>query len=765
MRTSFVACSILVMAAVWGAGALAKEVSEEKRIFAHYMGCYPADAGATHHHRGWDNAHLRHDSGKPEFERGGKIRNWPLVPPGRDRLPLVNSADLEIRRAMRGGIDGFAVDAWAGGDHSKAMLDALFEAAEAGEYDFSLTITLDPACLGNQHETKTEAAAAAVRYLLERHGNSPNLARRKGKPLVFGYLSGILAAAYAAETLNQTAGWENRNAYRDPEIRNTPEGWEHMLGVYDEIRRRVGQDIYFQFGIGSFFHGVNGTEGNLLEAAAYISKRLPAVGEFLADGEEHRNNSLAPIVTKNGAEWGEPIHYQYLNFGGRYWQPRGTEMLRERWAAARKNNATLIQFATWNDYNENTGLAPGYETRYAILDLNRHFIDWWKTGDEPKTSKDKIYLFWRKYPERAVVYPFREVGKPQNAVIEVATFFSAPALVQLPEQDLEYTAPAGLHFKQFPLRVGPVKAVVVRNGREVLSLSSPEPITDKPYREALGLQGISSEFQEHWNADFPDEPAFYAGEYADSDSDGLPDWYEMYWFHNRLLDWNVATSVEPDADPDRDGKTNFEEYQEQTDPTTAPPRYEPGFVWEAAVANSGSSVNPAPDSRGQKDVWHYLYSLANQDPSEKSDVDDRLLERSYPNGKFFVSSGIKTDGNPCVRRVNDGVWEFMSSKAIRSVSLGWKSPVDGEIAIKASVIAPDKTGKGAGGEIRVRHEKQVRLEEVFRSGHGGDLEVEHIPVRKGEFVYLDIQGRLHVDGITVKLQSASGPNVSSSRGE
>ena len=121
------------------------EKIREKKIYAHYMGCFPADAGATHHLRHWDNANIRHDSTKDEFKRGGKIRNWPLVPLGRDRLPLVESADLEIRRAIRGGIDGFALDAWAGNDEAKATLDALFQAAELGKYDFYITITLDPA--------------------------------------------------------------------------------------------------------------------------------------------------------------------------------------------------------------------------------------------------------------------------------------------------------------------------------------------------------------------------------------------------------------------------------------------------------------------------------------------------------------------------------------------------------------------------------------------------------------------------------------------
>jgi hypothetical protein len=109
--------AVLAMLLV-GASALAQVpapdlTSQSKKIFAHYMGCFPVGSGATHHERGWNPSHTRHD-GRERFRYGDKWRNWPLVPPG-PALDAVASADLEIRRALRGGIDGFAVDTWAGG--------------------------------------------------------------------------------------------------------------------------------------------------------------------------------------------------------------------------------------------------------------------------------------------------------------------------------------------------------------------------------------------------------------------------------------------------------------------------------------------------------------------------------------------------------------------------------------------------------------------------------------------------------------------------
>ena len=58
------------------------------------------------------------------------------------------------------------------------------------------------------------------------------------------------------------------------------------------------------------------------------------------------------------------------------------------------------------------------------------------------------------------------------------------------------------------------------------------------------------------------------GEYADDDNDGLPNWFEMYWF-GKYMDYSTATAAKPDDDPDGDGKTNIQEYENQTDPTNA----------------------------------------------------------------------------------------------------------------------------------------------------------------------------------------------------
>ena len=367
------------------------------------MACYPMAAAATAWHRMHDPPRTRHD-GKRQFGAlGDRWRNWPLVPDGM-KLDLEQAADLDIRRAIRAGLDGFAVDAWAGGENAKKYLSAMFKVAEAKNYPFELTICIDAGSV--PHGT------AAVKWLLENHGQSPKLARRDGKLLIFGYLSVFPGFRHGAEVLKErpkNADKNVRELHTDPWLRTTPEGWAVLAQAQLMMEEAVGQEIYWHYGMWAFFHRVPHQlwdEDKYVEAAAFMAKRFEAIGEFLGNGERH--DRMAKPVRDAGAEWCQPLYFQYenINWGGNRIRP-GQDLLRKCWADARKNQSTLIQFITWNDYTENTHLAPAYDTRHAVMHLNRHFVDWWKSGSEPKPQRDKLYLFYREYPKGAKVFPFQ----------------------------------------------------------------------------------------------------------------------------------------------------------------------------------------------------------------------------------------------------------------------------------------------------------------------------------------------------------------------
>ena len=459
-----------------------------RKIFAHHMACYPVAAAATAHHRMQDAHKVRHDGNGQHDAYGDRWRNWPLVPDGM-KVDLETSADLEIRRALRAGLDGFAIDAWAGGNNAKEVFSALIKVAEHKDYPFEITICLDAGIQSNAGLTDS------IKWVLENYGDSPKLARRDGKPLIFGYLSVFPGFRHGAEILKQkpeNADKDVKELRTDPWLRTTPQGWSVMAEAQEEMEAAVGKALYWHYGMGAFFHRVPSElhdENLLIEAATFMAGRFDAVGEFLGTGA--RYDRMAAAVRAAGAEWSQPLYFQYENIGwGGNRIGNGLDLLRTCWEGARRNNSTLIQFITWSDYTENTALSPGYSTRYAVMDINRHFIDWWKTGSEPTSEHDKIYIFYRKYPQGASFYPFQAKRADSGGVIEVLTILTRPATIRMPGREHEWEAPQGMSYKQWPLTPGTVAAEIVRDGKTVLRLDSPEPVTDRPFREqnVFGVQ-------------------------------------------------------------------------------------------------------------------------------------------------------------------------------------------------------------------------------------------------------------------------------------
>jgi hypothetical protein len=416
-----------LLVALAGTMALAEPAAlppRPKTIFAHYMGSYPVACAATAYHRS-QVGQMRHDSADRLAGLGGTIRNWPLVSDG-VQLSLKDSADLEIRRAMRLGIDGFAIDAWASGESARKVFDALITVAEEKNYPFAVTICLDPTC--QEKKLARDGFIESIKYILDKHGKSPKLARRDGKPLIFGYQShGIRWGLYPAD------------------LTATDAGWQSIIDEYRKVETAVGQPLYFDFCLSNFFGGADFTKLPgarpphqpgvwIVKASEAMARYFPAISAFTDSEIVPELGEMARVVKAQGAEWGQPLWYQYENQLGALSVGKGTELLRTRWQMARESGSTLIQFVTWNDYGENTVLAPGYQTGYALADLNAYFIQWWKSGQAPAPDSDRVYLTYRKYGKDATPFPFKATRFVEG-VLEVLTILPKPATIRLPGRE------------------------------------------------------------------------------------------------------------------------------------------------------------------------------------------------------------------------------------------------------------------------------------------------------------------------------------------
>ncbi|MFA6293878.1 MAG: endo-1,3-alpha-glucanase family glycosylhydrolase, partial [Victivallales bacterium] len=397
-------------------------------------------------------------------------------------------------------------------------------------------------------------------------GGSPKLARRDGRPLIFGYQSRGPSTKYISK--------KNPGRTKDELalMRIKPEGWELMGETYEDASRQIGQPIYWHYCISWLFHGIDRKlvpENATARAAGVIAKHVQAVGSFTSLGKEQAEISRA--VKAAGAEWGGFIGmYQKENIPYEVYAGKGLDWMCKYWEEVRDEDATLLQFITWNDYGENSNIAPAYNTRYTLYELTGYFIRWWKTGIQPVPDHDRIYIISRKYPPDVKVFPFLQ-GPYRQGVLEILTILPEAGTVRLPGRKIEYEAPAGFFRKQFPVTPGSVAAELLRGGKTVIKIESPEPVSDRPFREDNSMVCFSTEFERNWKADFGSAKPLLWSEYGDIDKDGLPNWFEMYWF-GRFGDLSTAACADPKAVAPS-GKTVMQEYLDQTDPTKKPIPY------------------------------------------------------------------------------------------------------------------------------------------------------------------------------------------------
>lgn len=722
----------------------------EKTIFAHYMGCFPAGYGPIQIHMRKDTPRVRHDRGSMVDRIGGRFTNFALTPQERDLTPD-ESAELEIRRAMRGGIDGFAIDAWAGGDGAKKVLGHLIRAAERMKVPFYLTICLDPSChpRGKVPGDMREQITDTVRYLVKEHGKSPNLARRNGKILIFGYGSCGL--------------------YNPAEVRNLPEGpekWKRCSDAYRELEKAVGVPLYIHYCFDR--EGLrNRRNPEMLAACArWAGENFDAVGAFTGSDWPEFRKLIADNVKRGKAEWCEPVIFQYNNKGGGLVSYKGLDLLRDRWRSARENQSTLIQFTTWNDYGEDTVLAPGYSTNYTILNVNCYFIDWWKLGRKPEVREEAIHLIFRRNTNESESYPFQQ-RRRVDGVLEVLTLLREPGTVHV-ERYGEFQAPAGMFYKQFPLQEGKVSAELRRgNGKEaVLKVTAPEQVSAKPFREDCSMVCFSSNFEREWQRDFPNDKPLYYSEYGDLDDDGLPNRFEMYYFGEFPL-MRSATIADPSADPDCDGISNLDEWKQQTNPLKARHEYRAGCVWKLAdIHKRGYSLNPDRDE-WDSPVWYYLYKQGkigniphdgnylfcpeSNGQGMMGHFPPLASLRQYPQGRGELLRRKNPDGSR---------YECFSLRPQSLNIIAWKSPVDGSVGITGQL----KSDAPGHGKIRFTVEKGTTV--LFDGNYPPKkpildrISLKNIPVRKGERIFFiggvnAYGGRIDLHDLEITLETAT----------
>ncbi|WP_157837280.1 glycoside hydrolase family 71 protein [Geminisphaera colitermitum] len=346
-----------------------------------------------------DFALLRESVGTPAFPAKGKAARKVIVhvvpwyqpnnskkiadaiDPQLSHLILAADEPDEVRRieahllAMRkAGIDIVALDAqvrtgWKRGDNPKMVLwhnrqvDAFLEAMKNVAPDMRFCLQLDR---GGGAPGSVEVWSPALKALEENYTRHPNYYHIGGRPVL---LSFFLNEKMPDALLREIRKQSNTNFYFVGSIVENP---GKLLGPLTRAvinSRRMDEAI-------DIFDGIDicplGAHRDWLEASGHtLVPRLRSTGKPLFWG-------VGTGYYRRGVAFIEPA-YNYLH---------------SLWMFALRENADHVIVWTWNDFAEDHDIFPSTLKGNAVLDLMALYIEWYKRGQFPKLTKDRIFVSW-----------------------------------------------------------------------------------------------------------------------------------------------------------------------------------------------------------------------------------------------------------------------------------------------------------------------------------------------------------------------------------
>ncbi len=457
-------------------------------------------------------------------ELGGYLQFLPYLDyrkesPAGARSP-VEAAKMEIKAAMASGLTGFQFYYPYGED---AMLEdytrtirAHFTAAKELGVDFRFTLCFSNANHDQSEADKIQRWTRHTRALIESTAPEYWLKTPDGRHIFFTWMADGLAdevphawdvqynpelvkfAALAYENLGKAMGVETAWVYfflkLDPGV--DPDFTSTMLDYFPAVwpwaqydYRYHDENLYDQFAELARERGRGFYHSPTLDF--YSSKSYPTgTWDLIFDIEKAKQLG---------------VHGQYKH----YMELELTKAFRNVLDRSIKMDKGIINVVTWNDYAEGHHLAPDTNHNFAFAMILNHYKRLWMDPDY-EVEKEQAAVFFKKYRhdvKPVFDYELHNEGEVDPAAadyIEVVTILKEAADVSINGKPAG-TVEAGIDAVRIPSEVGPVSFVVSRNGKEVLSLTATESITDKPHRTDRHTYGYSTVEEAYIGEIFGDE--------------------------------------------------------------------------------------------------------------------------------------------------------------------------------------------------------------------------------------------------------------------
>jgi hypothetical protein len=432
--------------------------STGRLAFAHYFTPYPvsidnADPATDYYTRnylsptGENGIHAAY---------GGLLRDRPQ---GRPKSTILDWAaadfDTEVRQAKAAGLDGFTVDILSLSGYNYDRVVKLLQAANRVDPSFKIMLMPDMTSLHDDDPALIASKLAALSKY----------------PAAFDLPDGrLVLSPFKAEQFS--VSW-----------------WTTWLA---NLKSTHGVSVAL---VPCFLNWTN------ITAFAPISYGFSAWGERTATAAGSLTTP-ANQAHSLGKIWMAPVAVQDSRPNqGIFTEAGNTDTLRSSWNVATNAQAEWVQIPTWNDYSENTAIAPSKNHGWSFLDVSAYYLAKWKLGQALPVVRDGMYLSHRAHAVAArptfaqtKLMTVRTGSTTPRDTVEVLAFFKAATTVTVKVGAATYTweAPAGVSVKTWPLATGTVSATAARAGVTVSTVTSPKAVTSAPYVQDLEYFASSS---------------------------------------------------------------------------------------------------------------------------------------------------------------------------------------------------------------------------------------------------------------------------------
>jgi len=372
----------------------------------------------------------------------------------------------EISEAQAAGIDGFALNegAWTNEPHYVNRTRMIFQAAHELNTGFKLIFSLDLATLKPIY----------IPEMLRSYANDPAYYHYNGRPLVSTFSGGRVDWKAILDPLRA----EGINVCFVPFFYPTP---ADELPSYQVIKETFSR--YSDVADGYFYFGAAGTAEQLADCNTLYVKAAREQGTLVM-------SSFTPFY------WGAAQR------GRRYFETEGGIGIQRQWTSILASQPDFVEIVTWNDFNESY-IAPVADAKSfgvlprrsheGYLALTKYFIEWYKSGRQPKIARDSLVAIYRIHPKAAVAAP-QPVGLASHLAapvtdfrgdvqddLYVTTMLTSPGELRVSSGGTETRREMGKGYNSvaIPFHVGAQHFALYRKGK-LIAQADGDPICEVP---------------------------------------------------------------------------------------------------------------------------------------------------------------------------------------------------------------------------------------------------------------------------------------------